>query len=282
MRDVLLDPFALGFMRRALAGCFALSVAAPPLGVFLVLRRMSLMSDVLQHGVLPGIAIGAIFAGLSVWAMGLGGLVAGLAVAVIAGWLARRTGGKEDSQLAAMYLLALASGVALISARRSIDLTHLLFGNVLAVDNGALLGMAGVATVTLPVLALIWRPLVLESFDPGFMAATSGKGGVWHLIFLTLVVLCVVSGFVALGTLMSVGLMMLPAIAARHWSESLAGQVRVAVALACLSSFGGLVLSYNLDIPAGPAIVLTAGALWLLSLATGPRGSLWRQALSSA
>jgi zinc/manganese transport system permease protein len=240
---------------------------------------MSLMSDVLQHGVLPGIAIGAIFAGLSVWAMGLGGIGAGLLVAVIAGWLTRRTGGREDSQLAGMYLMALAAGVALISTQHSLDLTHLLFGNVLAVDNTALFGMAAVATVTLPALALIWRPLVVESFDPGFMAATSGKGGVWHLIFLTLVVLCVVSGFVALGTLMSVGLMMLPAIAARHWSTTLGGQVRVAVALACAASFLGLVLSFNLNIPTGPAIVLTAGGLWLVSLATGPYASVWRQAV---
>ena len=236
----------------------------------------------LQHGVLPGIGLGATLAGLSFWAMGLGGIAAGLAVAIIAGWLARRTGGREDSQLAGMYLLALAAGVALISAQHSIDLTHLLFGNVLAVDDTALLGMAGVASVTLPVLALIWRPLVLESFDSGFMAATGRNDGRWHLIFLILVVLCVVSGFVALGTLMSVGLMMLPAIAARHWSDSLAGQVRVAVALACAASFGGLVLSFNLDIPAGPAIVLTAGAFWLISMATGPHASLWRQAIPRA
>ena len=116
-------------------------------------------------------------------------------------------------------------------------------------------------------LALIWRPLVLESLDPGLHGGNHGEGGLWHLVFLMLVVLCVVSGFVALGTLMSVGLMMLPAIAARHWSDSLAGQVRVSVLLACLSSVGGLILSYNLDIPAGPAIVLTAGGLWLLSMA---------------
>lgn len=282
MLQILTEPFALGFMRRALAGCLALSVAAPPLGVFLVLRRMSLMSDVLQHGVLPGIAVGAILSGLSVWAMGAGGIVAGLAVAVTAGWLARRTGGREDSQLAGMYLLALAAGVALVSLRRGIDLTHLLFGNVLAVDDAALFGMAGVATFTLLALAVIWRPLVLESLDPGFMAATSGRGGVWHLLFLTLVVLCVVSGFVALGTLMAVGLMMLPAIAARHWSLSLAGQVRAAVFMACLSSVGGLILSYNVDIPAGPAIVLTAGAFWLLSLAIGPEAGLWRQAIPHA
>ena len=240
------------------------------------------MSDVLQHGVLPGIAVGATIAGLSLWAMGLGGVAAGLAVALIAGWLARRTGGREDSQLAGMYLLALAAGVALISAQRSIDLTHLLFGNVLAVDDAALFGMTGVASVTLPVLALIWRPLVLESFDPGFMAATGGRGAVWHLIFLVLVVLCVVSGFVALGTLMSVGLMMLPAIAARHWSNSLAGQVRAAVLLAVASSYGGLMLSYYGDVPAGPAIVLTAGAVWVLSMVIGPCASLRRQAVSGA
>jgi zinc/manganese transport system permease protein len=282
MLAFLTEPFALGFMRRALAGCLALSVAAPPLGVFLVLRRMSLMSDVLQHGVLPGLAIGAMVAGLSVWAMGLGGLIAALTVAVLAGWLARRTGGREDSQLAALYLIALSAGVALVSAQHSIDLTHILFGNVLAVDNPTLYAMAGVASVTVPALALIWRPLVLESLDPGFVAATSALSGLIPLLFLVLVALCVVAGFVALGTLMSVGLMMLPAIAARHWSNGLGGQVRAAVLIACLASFGGLLGSYYLNIPAGPAIVLTAGALWVLSLLTGRHASLWRQAIPSA
>ena len=70
MIDFLFEPFAFGFMRRALTGCLALSIAGPPLGVFLVLRRMSLMSDVLQHGILPGIALGAVFGGISVLSMG--------------------------------------------------------------------------------------------------------------------------------------------------------------------------------------------------------------------
>jgi zinc/manganese transport system permease protein len=280
IHDLLIEPFAMGFMRRALAGCVALSLAGPPLGVFLVLRRMSLMSDVLQHGILPGIAIGAVAAGLSVWAMGLGGLIAGLAVALLAGWLARATGGREDSQLAGVYLMALALGVAIVSTERSIDLTNLLFGSVLAVDDTALLGMAGAATVTLPALALIWRPLIVESFDPGFAAATGGRGGLWHLAFLALVVLCVVSGFMALGTLMSVGLMMLPAVAARHFSATLGGQVRASVLLAMLASVSGLLLSYHLDIPTGPAIVLSAGALWVAGLALGPRESLLRGAMA--
>jgi zinc/manganese transport system permease protein len=201
-------------------------------------------------------------------------VLAGLAVALLAGWITRRTGGREDSQLAAVYLLALAAGVAMVSMQRGVDLTHLLFGSVLAVDDTALFCMAGVASITLPALALIWRPLIIESLDPGFMAATGGRGGVWHLTFLALVVLCVVSGFVALGTLMSVGLMMLPAIGARHWSNSLAGQVRASVALAVAASVAGLLLSYNTEVPAGPAIVLTAGGLWLLSLAVGPVASL--------
>jgi zinc/manganese transport system permease protein len=276
MHDALIAPFALGFMRRALAGCLALSVSGPPLGVFLVLRRMSLMSDVLQHGMLPGIALGAAVAGLSIWAMGLGGVLAGLAVALLAGWVSRRTGGREDSQLAGVYLLALACGVAMVSMERGVDLTHLLFGSVLAVDNTALFSMAGVASVTLPALGLIWRPLIVESLDPGFLAATGGRGGVWHLAFLALVVLCVVSGFVALGTLMSVGLMMLPAIAARHWSSSLAGQVRASVGLAVMASVIGLLVSYNTEVPAGPAIVMTAGGLWLISLTIGPFSSLWQ------
>jgi len=144
-----------------------LSVAGPPLGVFLVLRRMSLMSDVLQHGVLRGSPSAPRWPDCPS-GDGLGGVLAGLAVALLAGWITRRIGGREDSQLAGVYLVALACGVALVSMQRGVDLTHLLFGSVLAVDDTALFCMAGVASVTLPVLALIWRPLILESLDPGF------------------------------------------------------------------------------------------------------------------
>ena len=282
MIELLTEPFALGFMRRALAGCLALSIAGPPLGVFLVLRRLSLMSDALQHGILPGIALGALFGGLSLWAMGVGGVLAGLAVAMLAGALARATGAREDSQLAGIYLVALALGIALLSLRRGVDLAHLLFGSVLAVDEPALLAMAGAATLVLVVLALIWRPLVLESFDPEFLRAQSGDGALVHLVFLVLVVLVVVAGFVAIGTLMSVGLMMLPAIAARHWATTLAGQVTAAVAIAVTSTFAGLLLAFYADLPAGPAIVLTAGAVWLAGMLVGPHHAVLPRLLRRA
>jgi zinc/manganese transport system permease protein len=270
----LTDPFAMGFMRRALAGCFALSLAGPPLGVFLVLRRMSLSADVLQHGILPGIALGVLAGGLSLWAMGIGGFLAGLAVAVLAGILARATGGREDSQLAGVYLLALALGVAIVSQTKGVDLSHLLFGSILAVTPEALLLMAAIASVALLGLAVIWRPLVLESFDPIFLRAIGGSGAAWHLAFMALVVLCVVGGFVAMGTLMSIGLIILPAVVARHWSVTLAGQVTVAVAIALAASLAGLLLAYDSDLPAGPAIILALGAAWAASLLAAPRHSL--------
>ncbi|MBE9606478.1 metal ABC transporter permease [Acetobacteraceae bacterium H6797] len=270
--DLLFDPFIeFGFLRRALVGCLALSFAAPPLGVFLMLRRMSLTADVLAHGILPGIAAGFLFAGLSVTAMSLGGLVAGLAVALGAGALSRATGGREDASLAALYLVSLALGVTLISTRAgSVELTRLLFGSVLGVDDTALWMMAGTATLTMLVLAFAWRPLVLECFDPGFAAATGAKGGIWHMAFLALVVLAVLAASQALGTLMAVGLMMLPAVGARHWSRHVGGLVYASVAIALISTISGLLASFHLDWPTGPAIVLMAGFCWVVSVVLGP------------
>ena len=272
MHDLLIAPFAeFGFLRRALVGCFAQSLAAPPLGVFLMLRRMSQSADVLAHRILPGIAAGNWLAGLSVWAMFGGGLAAGLAVTLGAGALSRATGGREDATLTALYLVALATGVAMISARGGgAELTHLLFGSVLGVDDAALLLMAAVSSLTLLALAPAWRPLVLECFDPGFGAAQGARGGRWHLLFLGLVVLNVLAAFQALGTLMAVGLMMLPAVAARHWSREVGGIVRAAVAIALLASVAGLLGSFHLDVPSGPAVVLAAGAAWAGSVVAGP------------
>ncbi|MCU0888871.1 MAG: metal ABC transporter permease [Rubritepida sp.] len=270
--EALLAPFVeFGFLRRALVGCVALSLSAPPLGVFLVLRRMSLTGDVLAHGILPGVALGFLLAGLSLPAMAAGGLFAGLVVALGAGAIARATGGREDAALAALYLSALAIGVVMISWRGSpVELTHLLFGSVLGVDDTALLAMGGAATLTLLVLAVAWRPLVLECFDPAFARSVGVRGGAWHLGLMALAVVNLVAAFQAVGTLMAVGLMMLPAVAARHWSRGLAGMMLVAVAIALAATVVGLLASFHADVPSGPAIVLAAAGFWIGSLVLGP------------
>jgi zinc/manganese transport system permease protein len=274
-----IDPFApfveFGFMRRALVGCLALSISAPPVGVFLMLRRMSLMSEAMSHAILPGAAVGFLVAGLSLPAMTLGGLVAGLAVALLAGLVTRSTVIREDASLAAFYLISLAAGVLLVSMRGSqIDLLHILFGTVLALDDPALLLLGGIATATLFGLALIYRPLVMECVDPLFLRTVSRGGGPVHYAFLGLVVMNLVGGFQALGTLLAVGLMLLPAIAARFWARGLGTLIPASMLIAVVASFSGLSLSYHLDLPTGPAIVLAAGALYLVSMLAGPRGGL--------
>jgi len=276
MIDAVTQPFIeFAFMRRALVGCLALSIGAPPIGVFLMLRRMSLMGDAMSHAILPGAAIGYLIAGLSLPMMSLGGFAAGLAVAILAGLVARATILKEDASLAAFYLLSLALGVFIISVKGSnIDLLHVLFGTVLALDNAALLLVAAITAVSSLVLAIIYRPLVLECFDPQFLRSVSIASSVTHLLFLVLVVLNLVSGFQALGTLMAVGIMLLPAITARFWAEDVSRLIVVAVGTAFAASCLGLLLSYYVNVPTGPAIILLCGAFYLVSMILGTKGGL--------
>ena len=272
--DLLIAPFAeFEFMRRALVGSLALALAAGPMGVFLMLRRMSLTGDAMAHAILPGAAIGYLIAGLSLPAMSIGGLVAGVAVAVGAGAVARASVLKEDATLAAFYLVSLALGVTIVSMKGSnVDLLHVLFGSVLALDDAALVLIAGISTVTLVTLAVILRALVVESVDPVFLGSVSRSGAAVHLAFMGLVVLNLVGAFQALGTLLAVGLMMLPAASARLWVEDLTGLLGLSALIGMASALIGLLVSYHQGLPAGPAIILAAGVIYLLSLVFGRRG----------
>src|ERR1700749_3084593 len=263
--DALIAPFAEhDFMRRALAATFALSFSAAPIGVFLMLRRMSLIGDALSHAILPGVAIGFLLAGMSVFAMAGGGLIAGFLITIGAGLIARATTLKEDASLAAFFLISLALGVVIVSVKGSDeDLGHFLFGSVLKISPAALLLLAGIATISLLALALIWRPLVLECVDPGFLRSVSHAGGVTHIAFLALMVLNLVGGFIVLGTLLAVGIMMLPAFIARFWARGLSPMITVAIGSAALSGYAGLVISQASSLPAGPTVILAAGALYL-------------------
>ncbi|APT60197.1 zinc ABC transporter permease (plasmid) [Roseomonas gilardii] len=260
------QPFVeFGFMRRALVACMALALGSGPVGVLLMLRRMSLVGDAMSHAVLPGAAIGYLLAGLSLPAMSLGGVVT------------RTTALREDASFASFYLISLAAGVLIVSLRGSnIDLLHVLFGTILAIDAPALYLVGTISSFTLLVLAVVYRPLVVECFDPGFLRAVDGHGSLYHLLFLALLVINLVAGFQALGTLMAVGLMMLPAAAAQLWARSLPGLAATAACMAMASGFIGLIVSFHLGLASGPSIVLTAGLFYALSLLFGPRGWLRR------
>jgi zinc/manganese transport system permease protein len=280
--DPIIAPFVeFGFMRRALVGCLALSLGATPVGVILMLRRLSLTGDAMAHAILPGAALGYLIGGLSLGAMTLGGLLAGLAVALLAGAVARGNVLGEDASLAAFYLISLALGVLLISLRGSqVDLFHVLFGSVLALNDATLQLIASITTATLLSLALLFRPLVAECVDPGFLRSVSGLSVPTHFAFLVLVVLNLVAGFQALGTLLAVGMAILPAAAARFWVREIGRLMAVAVLIALVGSLAGLLASYHLGLAAGPAIVLSIGMLYLISLLAGPRGVLTARLLA--
>jgi zinc/manganese transport system permease protein len=280
MYDFFISPFLeFEFMRRALVGTLALAFGAGPIGVFLMLRRMSLVGDAMAHAILPGAAVGFLLSGLSLAAMTAGGLIAGFVVALLAGLIARTTELKEDASLAAFFLISLAVGVTIVSVRgTNIDLLHFLFGSVLALDNETLVLIAAISTLTLAALALIYRPLVLECVDPGYLRSVSGAGAPAHIAFLALVVINLVGGFHALGTLLAVGIMMLPAAIARFWARDITAMILIATAGGALSGYAGLLLSFQTSVPSGPAIILVAGVLYVVSVLFGRVGGLVRQA----
>jgi zinc/manganese transport system permease protein len=276
---LLVAPFLdFEFMRRALVGAMALALAGAPLGVFLILRRMSLSGDAMAHAILPGAAIGYLVAGLSLPAMTIGGVVAGFAVAIGSGAIARATALREDASLAAFYLLSLALGVAIVSVRGSnVDLLHVLFGSVLALDDATMLLLASIASLTLIGLAVIYRPLVMDTLDPGFLSTVSGAGAWTHAVFLAFVALNLVAGFHALGTLLAVGAMMLPAVSARLWTQDITGMILIAAGFGLIGAYAGLLASFYWGLPSGPMIILACGVFYVGSLIAGPAGGLLRR-----
>ncbi len=276
LHQFLVAPFTeFAFMQRGLLGAVLLSISACPIGVFLMLRRMSLTGDAMAHAILPGAAAGFLLYGLQIVPMTIGGLLAGAIVALGAGAVSRLTVQKEDASMAAFYLISLALGVTMVSLRgSSVDLMHVLFGTVLALNNAALTLIGIVAAVTLAALAVFWRALVAECLDPLFLRSVSRLGTPVHFVFLGLVVLNLVAGFQALGTLLSVGLMVLPAAAARFWTQRVETMAVLAIAFGLVSSISGLLLSYHVALPSGPAIILSTGMLYFVSVLFGTRGVL--------
>lgn len=275
MLDFLILPFSeFDFMQRALVGVFVISLGATPIGIFLLLRGMSLSGDAISHTMLPGVAIAYSIYGVSLVAMSIGGFIIGLSVVVGAGLVSRKTHLKEDATLAAFYLISLAVGVIIVTIKGStLELMHILFGQVLALDDASLILLGVIASATLVSLAFFYRAFVFECFDKDFFSAVSNSGNFIYYFFLTLVVLNFVAGFQALGTLMVVAIMILPAASSRFWTLNLGSSFVLSFILAFSSGFVGLLVSYYYAIATGPAIVLILGFLYFISFLFGKHRS---------
>ena len=280
---LIVEPFAtLAFMRTALVACLALALMNGAVGTLLVLRRMSLDGEVLGHAVMPGAAVGFLYAGPSPFWLSLGGLASGLAVAALGGLITHR-GARRDAGLIAFYLAALSLGVVLVAWRgNNVDVMRVLFGTVLAIDRRALLQIATASSVIVLVIAALYRPLAVGAFDPVFLRAVGARVP-YGAMFSALVVVALVASFQAFGTLLAVGPLLLPAAAARCWGLGAAGSIALATGFGLAASVAGLLVSYHVNLPSGPAIVLAAGLLFGISLAVAnalPRLTpmIWRGA----
>lgn len=259
------------FLLRALAGGLCLAIAAAPLGVFLVMRRMSLIVDAVGHAILPGAAGAAALGAGSSLALSAGAAATGVGVFAVAGWASRVLRLPEDAGFAVFYLGALSVGVVLASGV-GLDLERLLFGAVLALDDGALALCLAAVPVSLLGLALLHRPLLYDTLDPAWLPARAGR--LVRAGFFGLLALVTVACFHALGALMAVGLAILPAIAARHLAGSVPARIGAAVAVGCMGVAGGLLMSLLADVAAGASIVLVLTGLVVGCALLGPHDSV--------
>ena len=263
------SPFADPLFITAMAGALALACGAAPLGVLLIGRRMSLVGDSLSHATLPGAAVVYLLVGPDPWLLTLGALIAGVIVAVSSALLSRVGRMPEDAAFAVLYLTALAIGILILGRTASAEVVHsLLFGDARALDGPGLVLAIVAAMAT--IIALTFAGRRLESAADDSAEAGDRWTGVAQALLMGLVAVNLVAGFRAFGALMTVGLMMVPAAAARMWSLRFRGRMVAAVLISAASSASGLVASEMLKVEPGPAMVLSAAALFVVSLIFGP------------
>lgn len=259
--DFFISPFVeYAFMQKALLSCFFLCLSAVPLGVFLLLRGLSLVGDSLSHGILPGIALAAIFFETAPVPLFVGGIIAGLIVAFISNQLSSRSIIPEDASFTVIYSLSLALGVLILFHHgTNTNVLHLLFGSVLGIDSTTLLLIFCVSVITIIYLILYRKLLLMYCFDPLLFQVAGKNHRLLMFGFLALVVSNLVASYQAIGTLLALGLMMLPAITGRMLCIHYRQIFNVSSLFGILGCYLGLLLSYHADWPSGPSIILCLG-----------------------
>jgi zinc/manganese transport system permease protein len=265
------------FMQRSFIALFILSIITPLTGNFLTLRKLSLSGDAISHSILPGAAIGFLFFGLSVTAITICSLIAGICVIIASSIFSRISKSSEESSLAIFYLTSLSLGVLIISISGSnIDLLNFLFGSIFAITEEILLSLAVISIINIATILIILRPLIIDSMDPLYFRSVSKLGTYVHLIFMVITVMTLVASFQAIGTLMAIGLMIIPAISAQFWSYNLFKLIIISFISTLLSVYLGLIISFNFDLPCSPCIILLLSLWYLLSFILGlKKGIIW-------
>lgn len=263
----MIEPFTVPFMGRALAEMALLALICGPVSVFVFVRRLSFVSDAITHTVFPGVVIGFLAGGIE--GIVVGALVAGVVTAVALTLLTRDGALSDDASTAVVLTAMFSIGVVLVSRRSSYtsDLTSFLFGRILTVTSRQLAETAVLAVIILVLLLVGARALIFRTFDPAG-AAAAGYRTAWLDLWLTMIVaLVVVAAVRAVGTILVVALLVVPAAAARMLTARLTTMALVGTGLILLAGYGGLLTSWTASVDYGISLTSASAVVLLLVLA---------------
>src|SRR5512143_1834986 len=273
--DFLLLPLQYSFMFRALTASVIVVVLCAVMGTYVVLRGMAFLGDALAHAILPGVAIAYLLHGNLL----VGALVAALVIALSIGVFSRQGTIKEDTAIGILFAAALSLGVALISSIQTyaVDLSHILFGDVLGVSASDLWLIAGLSFIILSAVAVLYKPFLVISFDPVLAATMRLPAELLRNLMLVLLALTVVVSLQTVGVSLAAAMLVTPAATAYLLTRRLWPMMLVSAGIGALSSIVGLYISYYVNIVSGSAIVLTATAFFVLAFLFNPRQGILRR-----
>ena len=275
MIEWLTKPLTYEFMQRGLAASTLVGVLCAVVGCYVVLRGMAFLGDALAHAILPGVALAYLFNGNLL----IGALAAAIVVALLIGFLSRQGTIKEDTAIGILFAAALSLGVLLISSIRTyaVDLTHILFGNVLGVSSEDLIFTAVLGAAVLGFIVVFYREFLVMSFDPVLAATLRMRAEHFRTLMLILLALTIVVSLQTVGVGLVAAMLVTPGAAAYLLTRRLSSMMIVSASIGALSSVVGLYLSFYLSVASGAAVVLTATAIFLLAFLFAPaRGLLPR------
>jgi manganese/iron transport system permease protein len=274
--NFILDPLTYTFMQRGLAASVIVGIVCAVIGSYVVLRGMAFLGDALAHAILPGVAIAYLMGGN----LTVGALVAAIIVALLIGLFTRQGTIREDTAIGILFAAALSLGVALISSIRTyaLDLSHILFGNMLGVSITDLWMVAILGLVVLAVIIGLYRPFLVVSFDPTLAATLRWPGEFFRILLLVLLALTVVISLQTVGIGLVAAMLVTPAATAFLLTRRLSRMMLLAGGLGATSSIIGLYISYYANIASGAAVVLVATGFFLLAFLFAPgRGLVWKR-----
>jgi manganese/iron transport system permease protein len=268
----LMEPMQAAFMQRALIAVVLVGAVSAVVGTYVVLRGMAFLGDALSHAILPGVAVGYLVHGPSHAALFWWSLATALATSLGIGAISRRTQLKEDTAIGILFAGMFALGIALISTMRSYatDLTHILFGNVLAVTERDLWLIAGFGGFAVLMVFLFHKELLVVSFDPVLAATLRLPAAALHYLLLVLIAIAIVVALQAVGVALMLAMLVTPPATAYLLARRLRTMIPLAAGLGAFSGVSGLYLSYYLGMASGAAIVLVSTGLFLIALVFKP------------